>query len=96
MRGHVDSPSDSLDSRQRDVLKSVIQAHILTGEPVGSRTVARVHPEGLSAATIRNIMADLEEMGLLMQPHTSAGRVPTESAYRRHVDADCSSNGNSQ
>ena len=75
-----------LDRRSRQVLHSIIEHYIETGEPVGSRTVSKEHPEGLSAATIRNLMADLEEMGLLMQPHTSAGRVPTEAAYRQYVD----------
>ncbi len=79
-------PSFDLDPRSRQVLQSIIEHYISSGEPVGSRTVAKSHPEGVSAATIRNIMADLEEMGLLMQPHTSAGRVPTELAYRNYVD----------
>jgi heat-inducible transcriptional repressor len=79
-------PSFDLDQRSRRVLNCVIEHYIASGEPVGSRTVAKIHPEGVSAATIRNIMADLEEMGLLMQPHTSAGRVPTELAYRNYVD----------
>ena len=76
-----------LAHRQRQVLDAVIEHYIATGEPVGSRTVSKVHPEGISAATIRNIMADLEEKGLLMQPHTSAGRIPTEHGYREHVDS---------
>ncbi|TDI13898.1 MAG: heat-inducible transcription repressor HrcA [Acidobacteria bacterium] len=79
-------PSFDLDQRSRQVLHCIIEQYISSGEPVGSRTVAKSHPEGVSAATIRNIMADLEEMGLLMQPHTSAGRVPTEWAYRSYVD----------
>jgi len=81
------SPSDDiLEPRQRDVLKSVIRAHVVTGEPVGSRTVSRGAGLDLSPATIRNIMAELEEHGLLVQPHTSAGRVPTDRAYRLYVD----------
>ena len=81
------SPTDDiLESRQKDVLKSVIRAHIVTGEPVGSRTVSRGAGLDLSPATIRNIMAELEEHGLLVQPHTSAGRVPTDLAYRLYVD----------
>jgi len=80
-------PSDpELDARETEILKSVIRAHILTGEPVGSRAVSRDIALDLSPATIRNIMADLEERGLLTQPHTSAGRVPTERAYRLYVD----------
>jgi heat-inducible transcriptional repressor len=66
----------------RGALLAVIRTHILTGEPVGSRTISRQWNEGLSPASIRNIMMDLEEEGFLEQPHTSAGRVPTEKAYR--------------
>src|SRR5262245_14424014 len=75
-----------LDRRSRDVLIAVIAEYVQTAEPVGSRAVARRHMRGLSAATIRNVMADLEEMGYLSQPHTSAGRVPTDQAYRFYVD----------
>jgi heat-inducible transcriptional repressor len=83
-------PSDrsepGLDAREREILKSVIQTHVLTGEPVGSRTVSTGTKLDLSPASIRNIMADLEERGLLVQPHPSAGRVPTDAAYRFYVD----------
>ena len=65
---------------------AVIAEYVQTAEPVGSRAVARRHIRGLSPATIRNAMADLEEMGYLSQPHTSAGRVPTDKAYRFYVD----------
>ncbi|MGH7384040.1 MAG: heat-inducible transcriptional repressor HrcA [Candidatus Rokuibacteriota bacterium] len=75
-----------LDQRSRQVLTAVIAEYVETGEPVGSRAVARRHIRGLSPATIRNAMADLEEMGYLVQPHTSAGRVPTDTAYRFYVD----------
>ena len=75
-----------LDQRSRQVLLAVIAEYVETGEPVGSRAVARRHIRGLSPATIRNAMADLEEMGYLVQPHTSAGRVPTDAAYRFYVD----------
>lgn len=75
-----------LDARETEILRSVIRAHIGTGEPVGSRAVSRDVALDLSPATIRNIMADLEERGLLVQPHTSAGRVPTERAYRLYVE----------
>lgn len=74
------------DERWRQVLTAVLLEHIETAEPVGSRSVAKRHRLGLSPATIRNTMADLEEMGFLSQPHTSAGRVPTDKAYRFHVD----------
>ncbi len=74
------------DQRKRDVLMAVIAEYVATAEPVGSRAVARRHMRGLSPATIRNTMADLEELGYLSQPHTSAGRVPTDKAYRFYVD----------
>ena len=75
-----------LDRRSREVLVAVIAEYVRTAEPVGSRAVARRHIRGLSPATIRNVMADLEEMGYLTHPHTSAGRVPTDKAYRFYVD----------
>ena len=78
--------SETLDQRSRQVLLAVITEYVETGEPVGSRTVARRHVRGLSPATIRNAMADLEEMGYLSQPHTSAGRVPTDKSYRFYVE----------
>ena len=78
--------ADILDERSREMLALLIKTHIVTGEPVGSRTIARLSSEGLSAATIRNIMSDLEEAGYLEQPHTSAGRVPTDQGYRFYVD----------
>jgi heat-inducible transcriptional repressor len=77
----------SLDSRQRQVLLAVIAEYVETAEPVSSRAVARRHMRRLSPATIRNVMADLEDQGYLAQPHTSAGRVPTDAAYRFYVDA---------
>ena len=72
--------------RHRQVLAEVVRAYIETGEPVSSRTIVRMHAEQLSSATMRNIMADLEDEGYLYQPHTSAGRVPTASAYRFYVE----------
>ncbi len=78
---------DYLDSeRIREILHWVIATFIVTGKPVGSRTIARHSREQLSPATVRNIMADLEEMGYLHHPHPSAGRVPTHKAYRFYVD----------
>lgn len=71
-----------LGARSHGTLLAVIRTHIQTGEPVGSRTISRQDKEGLSPASIRNIMVELEEEGYLEQPHTSAGRVPTEKAYR--------------
>ena len=76
-----------LDERSRKVLYAVIQCYINTPGPVGSRVVTKKYQFGLSPATIRNIMSDLEEMGYLRQPHTSAGRVPTDSGYRFYVDS---------
>ncbi len=75
-----------LDERHRQVLLAVIADYVESAEPVGSRSIARRHMRGLSPATIRNAMADLEDMGYLSQPHTSAGRVPTDKAYRFYVD----------
>ena len=72
--------------RAHEILRTVITHYILTGEPVGSKTISRMSHEGLSPATIRNVMSDLEEMGYLAQPHTSAGRVPTDKGYRYYVD----------
>src|SRR6266545_1220871 len=76
----------AFDQRNRQVLLAVITEYVETGEPVGSRAVSRRHVRGLSPATIRNAMADLEELGYLAQPHTSAGRVPTDKAYRFYVE----------
>ena len=76
-----------LDDRSKQVLYAVIQCYINTPGPVGSRVVSKKYHFGFSPATIRNIMSDLEEMGYLRQPHTSAGRVPTDSGYRFYVDS---------
>jgi heat-inducible transcriptional repressor len=75
-------PSKILEGRSRGTLMAVIRTYIQTGEPVASRTISLLDREGLSSASIRNIMMDLEDEGYLEQPHTSAGRVPTEKAYR--------------
>jgi heat-inducible transcriptional repressor len=72
--------------REREILTAVVETFISTGEPVGSRTLSRRSSESLSPATIRNVMADLTDAGLLEQPHTSAGRVPTAEAFRYYVD----------
>ncbi len=76
-----------IDERGKKVLCAVIQSYINLPDPVGSRAVTKRYSFGLSPATIRNIMADLEEMGFLTQPHTSAGRVPTDRGYRFYVDS---------
>jgi heat-inducible transcriptional repressor len=81
-----DNRGPVLDERSREILQSAIAAFVATGRPVGSRALARRISENLSAATVRNIMADLEEMGYLRQPHPSAGRVPTDKGYRLYVD----------
>ncbi len=76
----------ALDDRGAQVLRHVVEDYIETAEPVGSRTISKRMEQNLSPATIRNIMADLEEMGYLVQPHTSAGRVPTGAGFRYYVD----------
>ena len=75
-----------IGEREREILTAIVETFIATGEPVGSRTLARSNREGLSPATIRNVMADLADAGLLEQPHTSAGRVPSTEAYRYYVE----------
>ncbi len=75
-----------LNERKLGILKAVIDDYIMTGLPIGSRTISRNHGFALSSATIRNEMADLEELGFLEQPHTSAGRIPSHKAYRFYVD----------
>lgn len=76
----------TLDERQKRILESIIKDYVATAEPVGSRAVVRKHSLKISAATVRNEMADLEEMGYLEQPHTSAGRIPSEKGFRYFVD----------
>ncbi len=76
-----------LDERKQKILKAVIANYLETGEPVGSRTISKYTDLNLSSATIRNEMADLEELGYIMQPHTSAGRIPTDAGYRLYVDS---------
>ncbi|MBR4768217.1 MAG: HTH domain-containing protein, partial [Lachnospiraceae bacterium] len=75
-----------LDKRKMRILKSIVRIYLETGEPVGSRTLSKDERLNVSPATIRNEMADLEEMGYIVQPHTSAGRVPTDKGYRFYVD----------
>src|SRR5687768_7025702 len=79
--------SQPLTDRERRVLEAVIQSYVETAEPAGSRTISRRFGLGVSPATIRNTMSELEEKGYLFHPHTSAGRVPTDSAYRLYVDS---------
>ena len=75
-----------LNERKLKILKAVIQNYLETGEPVGSRTISKYTDLNLSSATIRNEMADLEELGYIVQPHTSAGRIPSDKGYRLYVD----------
>ena len=75
-----------LDERKKKILQAVIRNYLETGEPVGSRTISKYTDLNLSSATIRNEMADLEEMGYILQPHTSAGRIPSDKGYRLYVD----------
>ncbi len=77
---------DILDERSREMLALLIETHIATGEPVGSRAISKLSSEGISAASVRNVFSELEDAGYLEQPHTSAGRVPSEKGYRFYVD----------
>src|SRR5699024_7142571 len=77
---------NELDERKRIILKAIIQTYLETGEPVGSRTISKYSDLNLSSATIRNEMSDLEELGYIIQPHTSAGRIPSDKGYRFYVD----------
>jgi len=79
-------PGQPIGEREREILTAIVETFIATGDPVGSRTLARSNKEGLSPATIRNVMADLADAGYLEQPHTSAGRVPSAEAYRYYVE----------
>ena len=84
---HAQPDPSRLSPRDREILRDIIHTFCLSGEPVSSRTVSKLSQHQLSAASIRNIMADLEELGFLSQPHTSAGRVPTAAAYRFYVES---------
>ena len=77
---------DQLDGRKVTILKAIIKTYLETGEPVGSRTISKYTDLNLSSATIRNEMSDLEELGYIVQPHTSAGRIPSDKGYRFYVD----------
>jgi heat-inducible transcriptional repressor len=80
------SPEPNIGKREREVLTAIVETFISTGEPVGSRTLSRSNREGLSPASIRNVMADLSDAGFLEQTHTSSGRIPTPEAYRYYVE----------
>ncbi len=81
------SALSSLDRRSREIFKRIVESYLATGEPVGSRNISRILPMSLSPASVRNVMADLEQLGLVYAPHTSAGRLPTEFGLRFFVDA---------
>jgi len=78
---------NELDSRSRDIFRHIVEGYIETGEPMGSRNISKVLPVSLSAATVRNVMQDLEDLGLIYAPHISAGRLPTEQGLRLFVDS---------
>src|SRR5579883_50726 len=86
LRGTSTKLPPGLDSRSAAVLREIVEQYLETGEPIGSRTLSRRLPMALSPATIRNVMADLTELGLLFAPHTSAGRLPTERGLRLFVE----------
>src|SRR5499427_4679847 len=76
-----------LNERSRDIFRQIVESYLATGEPVGSRNISRLLPVSLSPASVRNVMSDLEQLGLIYAPHTSAGRLPTETGLRFFVDA---------
>ena len=76
---------NGLDERKTKILNAIIKNYLETGEPVGSRTISKYTDLNLSSATIRNEMSDLEELGYILQPHTSAGRIPSDKGYRFYV-----------
>ena len=79
-------PTTDVDSRRNNILSAIVEAYVETAQPVGSEVLSQRYGLGVSSATIRNVMADLEAEGLIRQPHTSAGRVPTDKGYRRYVN----------
>ena len=83
---HIEINGDDLDTRAREVLREIIMQHVATGEAISSRTLAKCGRFQLSPASLRNVMADLEDLGYLQHPHTSAGRVPTDLGYRFFID----------
>src|ERR1700677_4780942 len=76
-----------LNERSREIFRQVVESYLATGEPVGSRNLSRIIPMTLSPASVRNVMSDLEQLGLVYAPHTTAGRLPRERGLRRVVDA---------
>lgn len=86
MKHHLPPGLDDLNDRSLEIFKQIVDSYLETGEPVGSRNISRHLPMTLSPASVRNVMADLEDVGLISQPHTSAGRIPTELGLRMFVD----------
>src|SRR6185369_10490139 len=82
----LETNTEELDSRARDVLREIILQHVATGEPISSRSLSKCGRFQLSPASLRNVMADLEDLGYLQQPHTSAGRIPTDRGYRFFIN----------
>ncbi len=87
MARRTERPAGPLDPRSQQILRAIIEEYVLTAEPVGSQTLVDRYSLGVSPATVRNVMAELEEAGYLMHPHTSAGRVPTDAGYRLYVES---------
>jgi heat-inducible transcriptional repressor len=85
--GGAPSALQALDRRSREIFRRIVESYLDTGEPVGSRNLSRILPMSLSPASVRNVMSDLEQLGLVYAPHTSAGRLPTETGLRFFVDA---------
>ncbi len=83
----MDQHLQSLDARSREIFRTIVDSYLRDGEPVGSRSLSRLLPQSLSPATIRNVMSDLEHLGLIYAPHVSAGRLPTQTGLRFFVDA---------
>ena len=91
MADHRESPAESsvlatLNARSREIFRNIVDSYLNTGEPVGSRHLSRMLPMSLSPASVRNVMQDLEELGLIYAPHASAGRLPTQQGLRRLKD----------
>ena len=76
-----------MDERKQRILRAIIEDYVKSAEPVGSRTIAKNYDLGISPATVRNEMSDLEDLGYLEKPHTSAGRIPSSKGYRLYVDS---------
>src|SRR5688572_7720643 len=87
MARRKDRPTGPLEPRSQSILRAVIDEYVATAEPVGSQTLVERYNLGVSSATVRNVMAELEAAGYLTHPHTSAGRIPTDAGYRIYVES---------